>query len=713
MSDTKPLPDTQHQRWLKYGLNVGVTIVIVIVLAGAAIWLSQQHKRRFDNTSTGVNSLKPQTKNILKDLKNPITIVSLYSRNDSKAVAADPHWADRVSQVEDLLDEYKRNSSNIQVELIDPILSPSKVDDLIKQVETKYGGETDKYKNFLAGYPKKFETINTFARSEAEKVRALPFDQIEKNESSAALGETLTITFLTVQGFPDALDRSKLQVDRLLKQKPPDYKGATEIVNEGMTMLSGMLDRIIADFKDAAGKQGIPEGIKSYFAESLPRYEEIKKLADEIISEIGHLGELKLDTLRESLKKQNSILVMGDNEMKVLPVEKVWQQDIDRRAAPGSEPLKPRFAGEQQISTAILSLTSNKKPKVVFMRPGGPPVTTAMFRRRGPFWEVAERLRDYNFEVLEKDYTNMWQMQAQMQQMPVPPEPGDDEIKDAIWIVLNYPVQPGPMGLPPPSLAPKLKEHLDNGGSALILNDLRADDLSAALSEWGVEVDTHKIILKEAIRSDSGREGDNIEQAERRQQYVYILKDYGEHMLAKPIKSLDGVMIPMLPVKVTKKEGYDATMLLPASQQPPSFAVSISVLEDNSTDVTFDAARGDLPPPLYAGAAIEKKDGGRLVVIGNYDFATNNLVQFPDEALARQGYFVPRFPGNAELFANSIYWLAKMEPMIAISPTASQVERIAPMSESVNRRWNIGVLLVGLPGLVVIAGVAMWFARRD
>jgi hypothetical protein len=707
-----PLPDTQHQRWLKYGLNVGVTVLIVILLAGAAIYLSQKHKKRFDRTSAGINSLKPQTKNILSDLKKPITLVSLYSRNDSKALAADPQWGDRVAQVDDLLDEYKRNSGQVQIELIDPILYPSKVDDLIKQVETKYGGETDRYKTFLAGYPKKFEVINAFAKSEADKVRALPFDQIEKNESSAELGETLTITFLTVQGFPEALDRSKLQVDRLLKQKPPDYKGATEIVNESMTMLTGMLERIIADFKGSVAKPGIPAGIKTYFAESLTRYEGVKKLADEIIAEIGHLGELKLDSLRQSLKAQNAILVMGDNELKVLPQEKVWQKDVDRRAAPGSDPIKPRFAGEQQISTAILSLTSEKKPKVVFIRPGGPPLTQAMFRRRAPFSDVADRLRDYNFTVLEKDYTNMWQMQAQMQQMPVPPEPTDEDIKDAIWIVVNFPAQPSPMGMPPPSLAPKLKEHLDNGGSAMVMCDMRADTLEAALSEWGVAIKTEKIIIKQAIKDDSGREGDQIEQAERRQQPVFIMKEYGDHVLTRPINSLDGVMIPLLPVQVTKKEGYSATMLLPAPKQPPSFAVSVEALQTES-EVTLDPARGDLSPPLYGGAAVEKKDGGRLVVIGNADFASNNLVQFRDESLARQGYAVPRFPGNAELFANSVYWLAKMEPMIAISPTSSQVERIATMSDSVNRAWNVGVLLVLLPGLVVAAGLAMWFARRD
>ena len=41
---------------------------------------------------------------------------------------------------------------------------------------------------------------------------------------------------------------------------------------------------------------------------------------------------------------------------------------------------------------------------------------------------VADRLREYNIEVLEKDISGQWQMQAmqmQMQGMPLAPEPSD------------------------------------------------------------------------------------------------------------------------------------------------------------------------------------------------------------------------------------------------------------------------------------------------
>jgi hypothetical protein len=53
-----------------------------------------------------------------------------------------------------------------------------------------------------------------------------------------------------------------------------------------------------------------------------------------------------------------------------------------------------------------------------------------------------------------------------------------------------------------------------------------------------------------------------------------------------------------------------------------------------------------------------------------------------------------------------------MEPMIAISPAAMDVSRIAAMSKGTKRFWDI-TLVAGLPLLVGLAGVLMYIRRRD
>ncbi len=126
------------------------------------------------------------------------------------------------------------------------------------------------------------------------------------------------------------------------------------------------------------------------------------------------------------------------------------------------------------------------------------------------------------------------------------------------------------------------------------------------------------------------------------------------------------------------------------------------------------AKAADLAPPLYGGAIAEKEDGkGRLIVIGCRVFAANDYVQEPDmEVYRTQQRLVPRFPGNAELFVNSVFWLEKMDTMIAISPAALEVPRVAPMSDGARNTWRFA--LIGLlPACVVAAAGAVYAKRKD
>src|SRR5439155_17222693 len=206
--------------------------------------------------------------------------------------------------------------------------------------------------------------------------------------------------------------------------------------------------------------------------------------------------------------------------------------------------------------SAILSLTNKTKPKVVFVRPSGPPVANPGipgFQRGGPLSVIADRLREYNFDVQEKDLSGMWAMQAQMQRQFAPPEPSDDEIKDAICSVLGIPSGPNQFGMPPQSIAPKLAAHLKSGGSAMVLTMPNGDAMTDALEEWGVKVNTNLLAVHEAIKSQNPA-GDPIEDA-LRVPMIFVIKDYGDHMLTQPLKSLEAIMFPILPVETLSKPG--------------------------------------------------------------------------------------------------------------------------------------------------------------
>jgi hypothetical protein len=169
--------------------------------------------------------------------------------------------------------------------------------------------------------------------------------------------------------------------------------------------------------------------------------------------------------------------------------------------------------------------------------------------------------------------------------------------------------------------------------------------------------------------------------------------------------------VPAVPILYTPKEGFEGAPLIPLPAELKTWGdTDTESVQDNNP--TFDPA-ADIPGPIYVGAAVKRKQGeGRLVAIGCYQFATDGLLMFPDRALARRtGYRAARFPGASELVTNSILWLAKMEPMIAISPAAMEVNRIENINPGVLRVWQ-GILLAGLPLAVVAAGMAMFVKRR-
>jgi hypothetical protein len=709
-----PAPESQKQRWLKYGANVLLSIVIVVVLAGVLIALAQRRTLRVDLTRGSALSLKPQTVTILNDLDQQVQIVGLYARPRSDQ--ADRQAQDYYQAVSDLLDEYRRKSSNVLVEMIDPVAEPTKLDQLITKITQSYGPNVEAYRQLASEqFPQTVKQIKELAESEVALQEKLPLEQIQDEQ----VQQTLLLAMATVQGFPPLLQRTQEAIDLELSQKLPRYRDAVQAARSDLDSLSRMAGKVATDLATLQDNQQVSEEIRQYASAAIPRFGSAQKLADDLIANVDALGELKLDELSQKLRN-GSIVVVGRGDIRVLNFEDVWRLPDSSRMWESGERPKLNFAGEQQISTALVALGEAQKPKVVFVRPAGPPLvgSGSPFEAELPFSEVAARLRQYNFEVMEKDLSGQWAMQAQMRGMPVTPEPTDEQMKDAVWVVLSF--QPGvsAMGGPNP-LGPKLAEHLGAGGSAMVLFTPRADNLSSALSDWGIEVLTDTVAVHAQIHS-SGPDadgGDIVDEALRKLPIVFVMRQYGQHDLARPIESLEALMVPMLIVKTSAVANHTVTPLLPVPDAPPSWGTRdidryMPGAEGNFADVTGPGP-DDLRQPLYSGAASQRNDGGRVVAIGGLEFAMDQLVTMPDRDLARRGVFVARFPGNAELFQNAIFWLAKKDTLLAISPNAMEVSRIRPMSAATLRFWHWGVLIVGLPLIVIAAGVVTYLRRRD
>jgi len=132
--------------------------------------------------------------------------------------------------------------------------------------------------------------------------------------------------------------------------------------------------------------------------------------------------------------------------------------------------------------------------------------------------------------------------------------------------------------------------------------------------------------------------------------------------------------------------------------------------------VSMDEASGDKPGPVSLGVAVSAPVEGapgsstasstpttsealkpetRVVVFGDSDFPSN----------AYGG-----IPGNLNLFANAISWLAQQENLIAIRPVEASDRRI-----TLTPRAITAVALAsrfGIPAAVFVAGIVVWRRRR-
>jgi hypothetical protein len=708
--------ESQSERRLKYGSIVALTILIAIALAVVFVYLSERHPKRVDTTASGLFSLKPQTVNLIKDNPQKIKIISLYTKakppqvqqtSEQTPAMTEAVAVEQAEKMSDLLEEYHDKGKNVEVESIDPVANPVKVDQLVNEVTAQYGGQVEKYKAFVGGEDPK--QVGSYVAAFEQMVQTLqkPIDAMKAMNTSEVkdeqLASDLNDVYLTLNTAQKSLKSEQERIRPALKEKPPLYKKAADDIKEHVDDISqqaAALQQISAKYKV---DKTAPASIQKLFGGMEPSFAELKKQADAISKEEAGLGELKLDTLSDALRQRNSVLIRGEHDWKVIPYDQIWLQSRAQRRPDASGPPPVRFAGEQMITAAIYTLQHPQKLKVAFVRPGGQALTQAGFEpfiHGGPYADIAESLREYNYDVVEKDLTGMSQMQ---QQQGAPPEPSDAEIKDALWIVVDTQAQSGQFGAPP-TIAPKVADHLNQGGSALFLVGLQGDDMAMALKDWGITLQPNQCIVHETSHSEGAR-GSDIDQA-LNLPFLFPIREWGDSPVTGPLASMPGVLIYGVPVKTAPAKDVQSWPIIPVPQTVKTWATSDLESLQSNPNPTFNAEK-DAPGPFYAGAVAEKKGQGRVVVIGSPQMPYSGVVSFSENGRA------VNFPGNRELFMDSIFWLSHQETMIAISPAAMDVSRIAPMSTAVQNVWRGGVLLILLPALVIVLGALVFIARRD
>ncbi|MBC7225443.1 MAG: GldG family protein, partial [Anaerolineae bacterium] len=233
-----------------------------------------------------------------------------------------------------------------------------------------------------------------------------------------------------------------------------------------------------------------------------------------------------------------------------------------------------------------------------------------------------------------------------------------------------------------PEEAQRLADFLNEGGRLLVMSDPgRPVPLADTLEAWGVRFRDDLV-----IDPASSFFGDVASPLVTRFRYHEITKDLGGLTTFFPVARSVEQITP-------SPEGVSVAPLVATSNN------SWGETDLNNRQVRYDP-EADIKGPVYLAVAARKTEGGgRLVVFGDSDFASNGVVRAVQGAV-----------GNADLFLNAVNWLAEEESLLAIGPKQTQ-QRMMVLTQP-SMRLILYSTAGLLPLVVLIIGGIVWWSRR-
>ncbi|HSE40218.1 MAG TPA: Gldg family protein [Acidobacteriota bacterium] len=316
---------------------------------------------------------------------------------------------------------------------------------------------------------------------------------------------------------------------------------------------------------------------------------------------------------------------------------------------------------EEDLTNAILKVTSNKQATVYFLTGHGEPSITGMDSKG--FSGIAEQLKKTNYVVNElKDFAAKPKVPDDCSVLIIAASTGallDHEIKG-------------------------ITDYLASGGRVLFLDDPQADPSATKI------LTPYNVTARDDIVVDD--------------QYFFPLADPA----VPQVTPLPGTAVtkefnfPMF-FALARSIEYKQTQGTKESFTPFAQTSQYSWGETDKKTAKFDEGK-DIKGPLTVGLLVtlplDKKDDQRsnemrMVVFGDSTFAQNDFA---------------RIPGNVRIFSNAVAWLSEQENLIQLPPRNEKNDVMMLNSTQLN---YLGLFLViVLPAIVIGSGVTVWLRRK-
>jgi ABC-type uncharacterized transport system involved in gliding motility auxiliary subunit len=336
----------------------------------------------------------------------------------------------------------------------------------------------------------------------------------------------------------------------------------------------------------------------------------------------------------------------------------------------GQGPTMKSFKGEEQFTSAILSLVAPNVPKVYFVTGHGEAALEGGASDRS-LRILSDALKRENMETADTTLLS-------------------GEVPDDAAVLAIV----GPTRAYTEVEIEALDAFLDRGGRLLVALDpliepggtMRPTRLEPFLADRGVTV-----------------RDDLVVDPSRRLPFYDLSAVYLEDFPAHPVtKGLEGFAVLFTVSRSLAADGDNSTVIVQTSDEGWGETNLTMLLRgepvslddaDNSGPAAVGVAVEDVAPD--AEAEDEEKTQYRLVVFGDSDFLTDVDISNA---------------GNAVLATNAFNWLAAREDLVGIP--ARDVEQVSLFLTRQQMRNLLLLVLVAMPGAAIIAGIFIWRKRR-
>ncbi len=228
-----------------------------------------------------------------------------------------------------------------------------------------------------------------------------------------------------------------------------------------------------------------------------------------------------------------------------------------------------------------------------------------------------------------------------------------------------------------------VSKYLNAGGKVLIEIDPDMDPkLDSILQAWNVNVGSNVVIDASGMGQMLGAGPE-----------IPLVLQFGESPITKSLAGQMTYFPVARTVSIADKSKTDPETVELLKTSPRSFTkpkLEHTVKYDPKTDTL-----GPLSLGIAASRKVDDKSA-RLVVIGDSDFATNQVLGGPGS--------------DGDLFLNSVNWLAQDENLISIRPKPETSRHLTlTVAQATGLAW---IDRFFLPGLVIIVGISIWWKRR-